>query len=115
MHFLQATDGSENSESLSREELGRIVGSRWTGKKSDEQQSVEVDAAENHEEPPKGENEEEYTNGYDTENEDDHKYDDDDDSDDQIDEDLEEEDHVSSSSYKYDSDDDSNLSGQFSI
>ncbi|KAM7486439.1 hypothetical protein LguiA_002448 [Lonicera macranthoides] len=107
----KATDGSENSESLSREELGRIVGSRWTGKKSDEQQSVEVDAAENHEEPPKDENEEEYTNGYDTENEDDHhKYDDDDDSDDQIDEDLEEEDHVSSSSYKYDSDDESNLS-----
>ncbi|XP_009587510.1 glucosidase 2 subunit beta-like isoform X1 [Nicotiana tomentosiformis] len=102
-------DASENTESLSKEELGRVVGSRWLGKKS-EQEIEEVGAGtdinyDNHEEVLPDTHEEEY-NGYDSEV-DEHKYDDDD-SEDQV-EDFVGEDHDSSSSHKSESDDDSDF------
>lgn len=109
----KADDGSADTGSLSREELGRMVGSRWTGKKA-EQQSAEADADkddghENYDETPKEEQEDEY-NGYDSETEDDHPSYDDDDTEDHT-EDFRDEDHGdSSSSYKYDADDELDLS-----
>jgi protein kinase C substrate 80K-H len=110
---IKAEDESENSKSLSREELGRIVGSRWTGKKS------EPEKEENLEDIPKEEENDEYSNnnnGYDTELEDEHqKYDEDehhkyDEHEDHVEEDIEDEDeddHVDSTTpYKYESDSD---------
>uniref|UniRef100_A0A5B6ZJ87 Glucosidase 2 subunit beta n=1 Tax=Davidia involucrata TaxID=16924 RepID=A0A5B6ZJ87_DAVIN len=103
-------DASENTESLSREELGRLVASRWTGEKTG-QQTGEVDAAndddhESHEERPKDVQDEEYEE-YDSETEDDsQRYNADDDA-----EDFGDEDHGdASSSYKSDSDDELDLS-----
>ncbi|OIT33742.1 PREDICTED: glucosidase 2 subunit beta-like [Nicotiana attenuata] len=102
-------DATENTESLSKEELGRVVGSRWLGKKS-EQELEEVGAStdinhDNHDEVLPDTHEEEY-NGYDSEV-DEHKYDDGD-SEDQV-EDFVGEDHDSSSSHKSESDDDSDF------
>ncbi|GMY16081.1 glucosidase 2 subunit beta [Fagus crenata] len=100
-------DASENTEGLSKEELGRLVASRWTGENS-AKQTEEVDAAkdkdhEAHEEMPKSTHDEEY-DGYASETDDDnHRYDDDDDIEDEVDEDFREEDHDDSSSYKSDS------------
>uniref|UniRef100_A0A164SVA1 Glucosidase 2 subunit beta n=1 Tax=Daucus carota subsp. sativus TaxID=79200 RepID=A0A164SVA1_DAUCS len=103
-------DASDNTESLSKEELGRIVGSRWTGKKSD-QESAEADSAaddEDHEEQTKNIEDEEY-NSYESETEDEHSTYDDEEADDHV-EDLEEDaSEPTSSSYKYETDDDSEL------
>lgn len=71
-------DAIENTESLSREELGRVVGSRWTGKKA-EQETGDVQANKDYH----GDHDEEYNT-----------YDSDADTEDQMDE----EDHDSSSS-----------------
>ncbi|XP_060174075.1 glucosidase 2 subunit beta isoform X1 [Lycium barbarum] len=110
-------DATENTESLSKEELGRVIGSRWLGKKS-EQETESVGAGtdsnhDNHDDVLSDTNEEEY-NGYDSDvddrkydDDDEHKYDDDD-SEDQV-EDFVGEDHDSSSSHKSDSDDDSDF------
>ncbi|CAN4104712.1 unnamed protein product [Withania somnifera] len=111
-------DATENTDSLSKEELGRVIGSRWLGKKS-EQETESVGAGtdsdhDNHAEVLSDTHEEEY-NEYDSDV-DDHKYDDDDDehkysdddSEDQV-EDFGGEDHDSSSSHKSDSDDDSDF------
>ncbi|KAL2557108.1 Glucosidase 2 subunit beta [Forsythia ovata] len=99
-------------ESLSREELGRRVASRWTGETT-EQQTKEVDTSkdndpQNHEETPDDSHDEEY-NGYDSEDVE-QRYDDDDDSEDQTEEYAEEDHDDSSSSYKPESDDESHLS-----
>lgn len=110
-------DAAENTESLSKEELGRAIGSRWLGKKS-EQETESVGAGtdsnhDNHGEVLSDTHEEEYP-GYDSDV-DDHKYDDDDehkyDDDDSEDQDGGSvgEDHDSSSSYKSESDDDSDF------
>ncbi|KAL5563790.1 hypothetical protein UlMin_033537 [Ulmus minor] len=109
-------DASENTEGLSREELGRLVASRWTGENT-EKQTVDADTDadkdnikdhEDHEEMPK--DDEEY-DGYASETDDEQKYDDHDPVEDEIDDDFREDDHDgSSSSYKYDSDTESDLS-----
>ncbi|XP_016464222.1 glucosidase 2 subunit beta [Nicotiana tabacum] len=106
----QELDPTENTESLSKEELGRVIGSRWLGKKS-ERANEEVDAGtksnyDSSDEGPTDSHEEEY-HGYDSED-DEHKYEDDE-TEDPV-EDLGGEDHDSSSSYKAESDDDSDFS-----
>lgn len=111
--FWQLEKEIGNTESLSREELGRLVASRWTGEKT-EQQNEEVssskDENENHGKQEEDSYEEEY-NGYGSED-DEHRYDHDDgDNEDQID-DFGGEDHDDSrSSDKSDSDDDFDVSG----
>lgn len=67
----EVKDATEDTESLSKEELGRVVGSRWTGK-NNEKESSEADANKDYH----GDHGEEY-NTYDS---------DDDDSEDQMDE-----------------------------
>ncbi|KAI3461917.1 hypothetical protein Pfo_018580 [Paulownia fortunei] len=103
---------AEDTESLSKEELGRLVASRWTGEKT-EQHKEEFDASINkdHQNPDETPNEtnDEEDNGYVSED-DEHRYDDDDDSEDQVD-DFGGEDHYdSSSSQRPESDDESDLS-----
>ncbi|KAI7984396.1 Glucosidase 2 subunit beta [Camellia lanceoleosa] len=107
-------DASEDAESLSKEELGRLVASRWTGENTG-QQTREVDAVKDDkpeisEEAPKDVHDEEYR-GYDSETEDDsQRYDDDDGEDDPV-EDFGDENHDDfGSSYKSVSDDDLDLS-----
>ncbi|CAI9768670.1 unnamed protein product [Fraxinus pennsylvanica] len=110
----------EDTESLSREELGRRVASRWTGEMT-EQQSKEGDTSkdndpQNHEETLEDRHDEEY-NGYDSEDVEqrDDDDDDDDDSEDQMEEYGEDDHDDSGSSYKPDSDDESHLSDITSI
>ncbi|GMP92189.1 hypothetical protein CsSME_00042518 [Camellia sinensis var. sinensis] len=110
----EENDASEDAESLSKEELGRLVASRWTGENTG-QQTREVDAVKDDkpeisEEAPKDVHDEEYR-GYDSETEDDsQKYDDDDGEDDPV-EDFGDENHDDfGSSYKSVSDDDLDLS-----
>ncbi|XP_019155691.1 PREDICTED: glucosidase 2 subunit beta-like isoform X2 [Ipomoea nil] len=74
----EVKDATENTESLSREELGRVVGSRWTGKKAEQETGEAKANKDDH-----GDHDEEY-NMYDSEA----------DTEDQMDE----EDHDSSSS-----------------
>lgn len=109
--YLQGKDASEKTESLSREELGRLVASRWTGEDASKE-GGDVDNAkdndhEDHEEAPKDTHEGEY-DGYASETDDDNqRYDDED-----VDDDFGEVDQGDSdSSYKYESDTDSDLSG----
>ncbi|XP_034220653.1 glucosidase 2 subunit beta isoform X2 [Prunus dulcis] len=109
-HSYQGKDASEKTESLSREELGRLVASRWTGEDASKE-GGDVDNAkdndhEDHEEAPKDTHEGEY-DGYASETDDDNqRYDDED-----VDDDFGEADHGDSdSSYKYESDTDSDLS-----
>lgn len=109
---MQGEDASENTN-LSKEELGRIVGSRWTGKKSEQEETVEIDSAgdlENHGEQVKNAHDEGY-NSYESDNEDEQPTYDDDDTEDQV-EDFVDEDHdASSSSYSHEFDDDTDFSG----
>ncbi|KAI3794859.1 hypothetical protein L1987_37499 [Smallanthus sonchifolius] len=106
-------DASEDAESLSREELGRVIGSRWTGKKTEEQDedagsarhndNYDDDNDDDDDDVSDNAHDEEY-NGYDTETEEDHhKYEDDDHMDDIADDD-------SSDSHKYESDGESDMS-----
>ncbi|XP_027072180.1 glucosidase 2 subunit beta-like isoform X1 [Coffea arabica] len=105
----QAEVEEDNSESLSKEELGRLVASRWTGEKT-EQQTEEVSSTKdkNHGTEEEDAYGEEYSS-YDSE-EDDHRYDNDDgDNEDQMD-DFGGEDHDDSSpSYKSETDDEPDL------
>ncbi|KAK7251950.1 hypothetical protein RIF29_35579 [Crotalaria pallida] len=107
----KGNDVSENTEGLSKEELGRLVASRWTGGNT-EKQSPEADAAldsEDHEDTPKETNIEEHDNDiYASETDDDsHKYESD-----EIDDDFREDEHDDhSSSYKSDTDTEPDLSG----
>lgn len=116
--LLQENGVSENTEELSREELGRLVASRWTGEKT-EKQSGEGGAIENDDQ---GEDVPEYNHDdeedrYATDTDDDsERYDtekyDDNDVEDDIDETYREEDHdYTSTSYKTDIDDDLDMSG----
>ncbi|XP_061360355.1 glucosidase 2 subunit beta [Gastrolobium bilobum] len=101
-------DVSENTEGLSKEELGRLVASRWTGENIGKQ-SAEADTTldnENQEDLPKGENNEE-DEGYASETDDEsHKYDED-----EIDDEYREDEHEDfSSSYKSDTDNEPDFS-----
>ncbi|KAK6145054.1 hypothetical protein DH2020_021874 [Rehmannia glutinosa] len=101
---------AEDTESLSREELGRRVASRWTGEKTEQHEEFDASIDKDHQNPDETPNEtnDEENNGYVSEY-DDHKYDDDD-SADQVD-DFGGEDHYdSSSSQTPESDDESDLS-----
>ncbi|XP_062016216.1 glucosidase 2 subunit beta isoform X2 [Rosa rugosa] len=110
----EGDDASENTESLSKEELGRLVASRWTGEDTTKE-SGEVDVTkdsdhEDHEELPK-ETHDEQSDGYASETDDDNQKYDDEDHEDEADDDFGVEDHSDSgSSYKYESDTDSDLS-----
>ncbi|KAK1411059.1 hypothetical protein QVD17_37603 [Tagetes erecta] len=107
-------DGSEDANSLSREELGREIGSRWTGKKNEEQNEDAGTARHNYDDDDDDDNyddddtsdnahDEEYS-GYDTETEEDRqKYEDDDHMNGVGDDD-------SSDSHKYESDGESDMS-----
>ncbi|XP_022754375.1 glucosidase 2 subunit beta-like isoform X2 [Durio zibethinus] len=117
---LQENDASsEISEGLSREELGRVVASRWTGESTENQGGTKDNADDSHKELPKDTYDEQY-DGYasdtneDTGKYDDNgKYDDDDDEDDDIDEldeGYEEENHDVTTSEKSDLDDEPDLS-----
>ncbi|KAK9153205.1 hypothetical protein Sjap_000685 [Stephania japonica] len=94
-------DKDVNTEGLSKEELGRLVASRWTGENT-EQQPKEVSEAkeEKHEENPKvddnshDEDDSGYSSGMDEEN---HKYDEDE-MDGDMDDDIDQN-HVDSSTY----------------
>lgn len=116
---MQGNDASESTEELSREELGRLVASRWTGEnteKESKEDGAEDKAHEVHEEVPDSTHDGE-DDGYATDTDDDTerydgagKYDDHVDND--LDESYEDEDHDdTSSSYKSDTDDDLDLSG----
>ncbi|CAL0312187.1 unnamed protein product [Lupinus luteus] len=100
----KGNDVSENTEGLSKEELGRLVASRWTGENTDKQ-STEADAAsdkEDQEDIPNETNNEQ-RDGYASETDDDSsKYED---------EDFREDEHDDpSSSYKSDTDAEPDLS-----
>ncbi|KAL6341197.1 hypothetical protein AAG906_032313 [Vitis piasezkii] len=107
-------DVAENTEGLSREELGRLVASRWTGENTG-QHTEEVDAVkhdhhESHEETPEDTHAEEY-DGYASETDDDSQKYDNDDMEDPVDEDFGEDDHYDSSPpYKSDTEDESDFS-----
>ncbi|KAM1039313.1 hypothetical protein ACFX2C_028742 [Malus domestica] len=105
----QGKDESEKTESLSREELGRRVASRWTGEDtSKEGGEVDVDKDNNHEEFPKDTHDE--YDGSASETDDESQRYDDEDVEEEADNVFGEEDHGdSSSSYKYDSDTDSDF------
>ncbi|RXH83810.1 hypothetical protein DVH24_009245 [Malus domestica] len=98
----EGEDESEKTESLSREELGRRVASRWTGEDTTKE-GEEVDAV-------KEDTHEQY-DGYASETDDDNQKYDDEDVEEAADNDFGEEDHGDSdSSYKYESDTDSDFS-----
>lgn len=115
--YLQGNDVSEDTEGLSKEELGRLVASRWTG--SSESKTEGVDVAkddhghhEDHEEMPDMHDEEEEYDGYASETDDDSGKYDDVDTEDDTDEAYEEDTHDDTgSSYKPDPEDDLDLSG----
>ena len=114
---MQENDASsEIAEGLSREELGRLVASRWTGESTEDQGGTKDNADDSHEEMPKDTHDEQY-DGYSSGNDEDtEKYDDngkydDDDIDDELDEGYEEDNHDETTSYKSDLDDEPDLSG----
>lgn len=106
-------DLSEDTEALSKEELGRLVASRWTGEKTEKEDKdgiIEDSEGEDHEEMSKDahvEDEDEYASDAD---DDDQRYEEDDIEDD-VDEDVPVEDHYdTSSSHESQSDDELDLS-----
>ncbi|KAF4372267.1 hypothetical protein G4B88_007011 [Cannabis sativa] len=119
-------DASENTEGLSREELGRLVASRWTGEntgKQTEDTNAEKDNNNNHEtyenieEMPKDTTHDEEDDGYASETDDEHHKYDESNIEDELEDDMKEDHDIreedpedSSSSYKYDSDVDSDFS-----
>ncbi|EOA14720.1 hypothetical protein CARUB_v10028007mg [Capsella rubella] len=105
---------TEKKEELSKEELGRLVASRWTGEKSDKpteaEDSPEADDQENHDHTPITPHEVEEADGFVSDSDDtsdDGKYSDHEPEDDSYEEEYN---HDSSSSYKSDADDDVDLS-----
>ncbi|GLT26966.1 hypothetical protein SLA2020_020000 [Shorea laevis] len=102
-------DLSENTEELSREELGRLVASRWTGENTEKHDDVKDNSHEGHEDMLKQIHDEEYDGYASDTNDDTSKYDDTGKYDDTEDDTVEEDNHDGpSSSYK--SDDDIDLS-----
>ncbi|KAI3996512.1 hypothetical protein MKX01_001350 [Papaver californicum] len=109
----QEKDGSEKTEGLSKEELGRLVASRWTGGNSGEK-NKEVDDAKKEEKIGKSETQEnepqEDDAGYNS-SEDNYKYDEDSPEEEDINDDFEEDDHHNAdASYKSDSEDQTDYS-----
>ncbi|KAK9683375.1 hypothetical protein RND81_10G135700 [Saponaria officinalis] len=106
------TPGPEDTEGLSKEELGRLVASRWTGEQADPKtDDTDIEDTDDGKETPKDVHEEDY-DGYASEFDDDHKYDEHDSVDHKYDEngdDLTAENHVDSSSYQSDSEDESDI------
>ncbi|KAL9226646.1 hypothetical protein vseg_002433 [Gypsophila vaccaria] len=107
----------EDTEGLSKEELGRLVASRWTGEKADHKSDGIADIENSDDGMPKDVPDENYA-GYASEFDDDHKYDENDvvdhkydenDFDDHLNDDLTAQDHVDSGSYRSDSDDESDI------
>ncbi|XP_024974361.1 glucosidase 2 subunit beta-like isoform X1 [Cynara cardunculus var. scolymus] len=102
-------DASENAESSSREELGRAIGSRWTGKKAEQWQDEDAGTARNNDDNEYDETSdtahEEEDSGYDTETEEDHQHHEEDDNEDQMDDVGGDEADDDSSEHKYESDD----------
>lgn len=113
MHSDQNNDLSEDTEALSKEELGRLVASRWTGEKIEKEGNdhfSEDKEGENHEETSKYAHDEE-DDGYASEADDDDQRYEDDDVEDDGDEDVPVEDHYdTSSSHESQSDDELDLS-----
>ncbi|EOY31649.1 Calmodulin-binding protein isoform 1 [Theobroma cacao] len=110
------SEASENTEGLSREELGRLVASRWTGESNENQGGTNDNSDDSHEEMLKDTHDEQY-GGYASDTDEDigkyddsGKYDDDNDIDDEVDEGYEEENHDDMPSYKSDLDDEPDLS-----
>lgn len=101
---------------MSKEELGRLVASRWTGEKSDKpteaDDSPKADDQENHEHTPTTPHEVDEDDGFvsdgDEDTSDDGKYSDHEPEDDSYEEEYR---HDSTSSYKSDADDDVDFSG----
>ncbi|KAI3822954.1 hypothetical protein L1987_10556 [Smallanthus sonchifolius] len=101
-------DATKDIDSLSREDLGREIGSRWTGKKTD-QQDHDINDVKNDYETSVNVHDEE-NNGYDTETDEDHQhYDDDEDTEAHMDDVGDAANDDSSSSYNYDPDDDMDM------
>ncbi|CAH8279863.1 unnamed protein product [Arabidopsis lyrata] len=106
---------TEKKEELSKEELGRLVASRWTGEKSDKpteaDDSPKADDQENHEHTPTTPHEVDEDDGFvsdgDEDTSDDGKYSDHEPEDDSYEEEYR---HDSTSSYKSDADDDVDFS-----
>ena len=108
---MQENDASsEIAEGLSREELGRLVASRWTGESTENQGGTKDNADDSHEEMPKDTHDEQYDSYASDTDEDTGKYDDDN-IDDEPDEGYEEENHDDTNLYKSDLDDEPDLSG----
>ncbi|MBA0577410.1 hypothetical protein Golob_000090, partial [Gossypium lobatum] len=104
---------SDISEGMSREELGRIVASRWTGESTKNQGGNKDHADYSHEETPKDTHDEQYDHHatdtvVDTGKDDNEKYDYE--IDDEQDESYEEESHDDMSSYNYDDEPEPDLS-----
>lgn len=107
--FVQGEDATKDIDSLSREDLGREIGSRWTGKKT-EQKNHDVDDVKNDDRTSVDVQDEE-SNGYDTETEEDHQNYDEDDTEERMDDVADEANDDSSSSYNYEPDEDVDMSG----
>lgn len=111
---VQEEDASEDINSLSREELGRVIGSRWTGKKPEHHdedagtaKNYDDDGDEEYDETSDNGHDEEY-GGSDSEAEDDHPKYEDDDTEDPINSGG---DGANDDSHKYESDDEIDMSG----
>nr|GEV19248.1 glucosidase 2 subunit beta-like isoform X1 [Tanacetum cinerariifolium] len=107
-------DAPEDTNSLSREDLGREIGSRWTGKRS-EQQDEDAGTARDHEDGDEYDEtsdnaHDEESDGYDTETEEDHSKYEDEDTEDHMDNVGDVADDHSSDSHKYESDDEVDMS-----
>ncbi|GKB93191.1 glucosidase 2 subunit beta-like protein isoform X1, partial [Tanacetum coccineum] len=101
-------DATKDIDSLSREDLGREIGSRWTGKKT-EQQNHDFDDVKNDDKTSVDVQDEE-SNGYDTETEEDHQHYDEDDTEEHMDDVGDEANDDSSSSYNYEHDEEVDMS-----
>ncbi|KAI3518637.1 hypothetical protein L1887_07443 [Cichorium endivia] len=109
-HENKEEDASEDSESLSREELGRAIGSRWTGKKTEHENDHHHDHDHDHDDDDHDDDTHEEYSGYDTENEEDHRNYDEDDTDDRMNDVGDASHDDSTTSHKYDSDDEIDMS-----
>ncbi|KAI3723359.1 hypothetical protein L2E82_34870 [Cichorium intybus] len=111
-HENKQEDASEDSESLSREELGRAIGSRWTGKKTEYENDHhhDHDHDDDHDDDDHDDDTHEEYSGYDTENEEDHRNYDEDDTDDRMNDVGDASHDDSTTSHKYDSDDEIDMS-----
>ena len=111
---LQGKDGSTDAEGLSKEELGRLVASRWTGNPEKETEGVSDTMDNDHEDNEKMAQDTHYEeyDGYASETDDDTGKYDDPDVEDDTDETYEEDVHDdATASYKSDAEDEDEFSG----